>query len=98
MLKYRISVFDTSDWSVSGAELRRLGKILHLSKSGNLIVQLEQSPVPSIGAQVCDYKLKRLGVVNNILGPVKSPYVSVQPIADLNGDFAGRVVYLVENA
>ncbi len=98
MLKYRISVFAISDWSVSGAGLRRLGKILHLSKSGNLIVQLEQPPVPSIGAQVVDYKLKRLGVVNNILGPVKNSYVSVKPVTDINGDFAGRVVYLVENA
>ena len=70
--------------------------MLHLSKSGNLILRLEQTPVPSIGAQVCDYKLRGIGVVNNILGPVKSPYVSVKPAATLDGALAGRVLYLVE--
>lgn len=76
--------------------MRRLGKVLHLSKSGNLILRLEQTPVPMIGANVCDYKLRSIGVVNNILGPVKSPYVSVKPAANVDGSLAGRVLYLVE--
>lgn len=83
---------------MSGAGLKRLGKILHLSKSGNLIVQLEESSVPSIGALVCDYKLKKLGTVNNVLGPVKRPYISVQPSTDISGDYAGKMLYLVEPA
>jgi rRNA processing protein Gar1 len=45
---------------------------------------------------VCDYKLRQVGVVNNILGPVKSPYVSVKPAANLDGSLTGRVLYLVE--
>ncbi len=76
--------------------MRRLGKVLHLSKSGNLILKLDQTPVPVIGAEVCDYKLRQVGVVNNVLGPVKSPYVSVKPAANLDGTLAGRVLYLVE--
>ena len=76
--------------------VRRLGKVLHLSKSANLILRLEQSPVPAIGSPVCDYKLRQLGVVNNILGPVKSPYVSVKPSANVDDALAGRVLYLVE--
>lgn len=83
---------------MSGAGLKRLGKILHLSKSGNLIVQLEESSVPSIGALVCDYKLKKLGTVNNVLGPVKRPYISVKPSTDMSGDYAGKMLYLVETA
>ncbi len=70
--------------------------MLHLSKSGNLILRLDQTPVPPIGAQVCDYKLRQVGAVNNVLGPVKSPYVSVKPAANLDGTPAGRVLYLVE--
>ena len=70
--------------------------MLHLSKSGNLILRLEQPPVPIIGVEVCDYKLKRVGTVNNILGPVKSPYVSVQPMPNTDGGLRGRVLYLVE--
>ncbi len=70
--------------------------MLHLSKSGNLILRLKQPPVPTIGAQVCDYKLRKLGAVNNILGPVKSPYVSVQPATNVESELAGRILYLVE--
>ena len=76
--------------------MRRLGKVLHLSKSGNLILRLEETQVPPIGSPVCDYKLRQVGVINNILGPVKSPYVSVKPAASLDGSLTGRVLYLVE--
>ena len=76
--------------------MRRLGKVLHLSKSGNLLLRLEQYPVPIIGAQVCDYKLRSVGVVNNILGPVKTPYVSVKPVANVDGALVDRVMYQVE--
>jgi len=70
--------------------------VLHLSKSGNLILRLDQPPVPAIRAQVCDYKLRQIGVVNNVLGPVKSPYVSVKPTANVGDALTGRVLYLVE--
>jgi len=45
---------------------------------------------------VVDYKIKRIGTVNNILGPVRSPYVSVKPEAAGEG-FSGRVLYLLED-
>jgi RNA-binding protein len=77
--------------------LRRLGKVLHLSKSGNLLLRLEHYPVPIIGAPVCDYKLRSVGQVNNILGPVKTPYVSVKPVSNVEGALVGRVLYQVEN-
>ena len=76
--------------------MRRLGKVLHLTKSGNLLLRLEQYPVPIIGAQVCDYKLRSVGVVNNILGPVKAPYVSVKPVSNVDGGLVDRVLYQVE--
>ena len=76
--------------------MRRLGKVLHLSKSGNLILRLEQTPVPAISAQVCDYKLRTIGQVNNILGPVRSPYVSVKPASSVDGTLVGRILYLSE--
>ena len=84
------------DWSVPGAGLRRLGKVLHLSKSGNVILRLESPEPPPIGVEVCNYKLERVGIVNNILGPVKAPYVSVQPFVDNAGTHAGRVLYQFE--
>ena len=79
-----------------GAGLRRLGKVLHMSKSGNLIVRLEQPRVPDERARVVDYKIKKIGTVNSILGPVRSPYVSIKPEVSGEG-FAGRVLYLLED-
>ncbi len=76
--------------------MRRLGKVMHLSKSGNLILRLDQKTVPAIGSKVCDYKLRSVGVVNNVLGPVKSPYASVKPATNPEGALTGRVLYLFE--
>ncbi len=76
--------------------MRRLGKVLHLSKSGNLIVRLDAAEIPREGAKVADYKLLRVGVINGILGPVKSPFVSVQPSIERAGTFSGRVLYLLD--
>ncbi len=76
--------------------MRRLGKVLHLSKSGNLILRLESSRIPPEGAQVCDYKIARIGVVNNILGPVKAPYVSIQPSVEDPSVLGGRLLYLLD--
>ena len=78
-----------------GSRLRRLGKVLHMSKSGNLIIRLEQPPVPQEYSKVVDYKIKTVGVVNNILGPVKNPYVSVKR-EGIASDLSGRVLYLLE--
>jgi len=77
--------------------MRRLGKVLHLSKSGNLILRLEQKVVPTINAKVVDYKLRRIGEVNSVLGPVKNPYVSVKP-ATADSALEGRILYLVETS
>ena len=74
--------------------MRRLGKVLHLSKSGNIILRLESPQIPPDGANVCDYKLDRIGVVNTILGPVKTPYVSIQPSVESAGTLTGRVLYI----
>jgi len=75
----------------------RLGKVLHLSKSGNLILRLESSSIlPTTGSPVCDYKLVRVGTVGNIFGPVKGPYLSVQPSVESPSKLSGRVLYLVE--
>ena len=74
----------------------RLGKVLHLSKSGNLILRLENSVLPIAGSPVCDYKLVHVGKVSNVFGPVKNPYLSVQPSVESPSKLAGRILYLVE--
>jgi RNA-binding protein len=82
---------------VLGAGLRRLGKILHLSKSGNLIVRLETNNPPPVGTEVFDPKLEKIGTVNNVMGPVAAPYLSLTPASHESSEkLAGRIVYLLE--
>ncbi len=76
--------------------MMRLGKVLHLSKSGNLILRLENWNLPPAGSPVCDYRLVRVGTVNEVFGPVKKPYLSVRPSVESPARLAGRILYLVE--
>lgn len=56
--------------------MRRLGKVLHPSPSGNIIVKVEN--VPKIGDRVVDEKLKHFGDVGDVFGPVSSPYAAIK--------------------
>ena len=57
--------------------MQRLGPVLHLSPSRNLILKVE-SP-PRIGETVVDENLKPVGTVFDTFGPVCSPYVAIRP-------------------
>ncbi len=59
--------------------MRKLGTALHVSRSGNIIVKVEQREPPPLGSRVFDRDMRRLGVVVDIIGPVTSPYVVVKP-------------------
>ncbi len=56
--------------------MQRLGRVLHVSQSWNIIIKLEN--VPTIGETVVDENLKSVGKVLDIFGPVSSPYASVK--------------------
>lgn len=56
--------------------MRRLGKVLQVTKRGSIIVQTDKSP--PIGAKVVDKKAQLIGRIQDVFGPVKSPYVSIQ--------------------
>lgn len=80
----------------SGSEykrLKRLGKILHLSKSRSLILKLETGSLPRLRTRVFDSKLKQVGFVFDVFGPVSIPYVSIKPIVSEPSALVGRVVY-----
>ena len=56
---------------------RRLGAVLHFSKSsGNLILKMNQKG--KIGDSITDSNGKKIGVIFDIFGPVKTPYVAVK--------------------
>jgi len=56
--------------------LQRIGRVLHISSSGNAILKVETPP--RIGDKVVDEKMKSVGRVFDVFGPVSSPYVSVR--------------------
>jgi len=56
--------------------LQRIGRVLHISPSGNPILRVEKPP--RIGDKVVDEKMRSIGRVFDVFGPVSSPYVSVR--------------------
>ena len=56
--------------------MQRIGRVLHISSNRNMILKAES--VPRIRDRVVDEKLKPVGTVFDIFGPVSSPYVSVK--------------------
>lgn len=56
--------------------MQRLGQVLHISPSRNVIVKVEN--LPKIGQTVVDENLKPVGKVFDIFGPVTSPYVAIK--------------------
>jgi len=57
--------------------LQRLGTVLHVSSHKNLIIRGEF--FPKINSTVLTKRLKKIGVIYDVFGPIKSPYISVRP-------------------
>jgi len=77
----------------SGRELLlRLGEILHLSSSRNLIVKMEGATPPLLGSRVFDERLKAVGFVADIFGRTSSPYLSIKPAVKSPTELVGKTV------
>ncbi|MEM3737368.1 MAG: Gar1/Naf1 family protein [Candidatus Bathyarchaeia archaeon] len=75
--------------------MERLGKVLHISPTtGNLIVKAKT--VFQVGVKVFDNKLREVGVIFDVLGPVVSPYVAIKPSHSSPEKFVNQVLYLLE--
>ena len=67
-----------STHSTIPTKLRKLGKVLHVSKRGSLILRTEKTPPVGPDAVVMNKKAEEIGFILDVFGPVKSPYVSVR--------------------
>lgn len=74
-------------------DLQRIGRVLHVSSSRNIILKAEN--VPRIGDKVVDGNLKPVGTVLDVFGPVSKPYVAVKPKTKELQCFLNRVLYAV---
>ncbi|MDP6704563.1 MAG: Gar1/Naf1 family protein [archaeon] len=72
-----------------------LGKVLHLSKSGNIIVSSSKiRKLPRTGAKTFDSDRNTVGKISEVFGPVSSPYISVKPVKKDNDTLLGKMVYV----
>lgn len=71
----------------------RLGRVLHISSSKNIIVKVENTP--KIGETVVDESLRPVGEVFDIFGPVSSPYVAVKPKISKFSALVGKTLYVL---
>jgi len=79
---------------VRGKEiLQRIGLVLHVSSSRNIILKAEN--VPRIGDNVLDENLKPVGMVFDVFGPISSPYLAVKPNIQNPQHLVNHVLYVV---
>jgi RNA-binding protein len=76
-----------------GMCLQRLGKVLHVTPSQNVVVKADKTP--KIGSAVVDENLKTVGKVFDVIGPVPSPYVVVKPAIKTPEKLTNKQLYLL---
>jgi rRNA processing protein Gar1 len=76
--------------------LYKLGKLLHISSSGNLILRAEVTP--PLGVLVLTEDAREVGRVSDVFGPKNAPYVSVRSpsVASVLRSLVGRVLFYEE--
>jgi RNA-binding protein len=73
--------------------LQRIGLVLHVSPSRNIIAKVESTP--RIGEPVVDENLKQVGKVFDIFGPVSSPYAAIRPSIREPEKLTNRALYVL---
>jgi RNA-binding protein len=73
--------------------LQRLGKVLHVTPSQNIVVKADKTP--KIGSTVVNDNLKAVGKVFDIIGPVSSPYAVVKPTIKNPENLTAKQLYLL---
>ncbi len=76
--------------------MKRLGTVLHVSSHGYVVVKAEL--FPATNSTVITKRMKKIGTVYDVFGPVKSPYVSVKPFKSISkpglNELRGEKVYI----
>lgn len=75
--------------------MQKLGRVINLTPSRNLVVKTEKAP--KIGSAVVDESLKTIGKVFDVIGPVTSPYAVVRPAVKEPEKLAGKQLYLLSS-
>lgn len=73
--------------------MQRLGRVLHVSPSRNIVVKIEN--IPKIGEMIVDENLRPVGKISDIFGPVSSPYASVKPTLREPEKLTNKMLYVL---
>lgn len=72
--------------------MEKIGEIIHLAKSGRLIVKIEENANHNlIGQALTDDKGTKVGKIIELIGSIKSPYASVIPTLNSKYSVGGKV-------
>ncbi len=75
--------------------MRRLGKVLHISKRGSIILRTDKTPPVGARSIVLDKKAQEIGIIIDVFGPVIEPYVAVRPKRNFDPTkIVGHMLYL----
>ena len=76
-------------------QTNEVGEILHVAKSGRLIVKLNAEGAKRVkaGELLVDGSGRKVGRVAELLGPVKTPYASVITMTDRTNRLVGSKVF-----
>ena len=73
--------------------MQRLGRVLNVTPSQNIVVKTEKTP--KIGSTVVDEDLKVVGKIFDVIGPVSSPYAVIKPAIKEPERIANRQLYML---
>ena len=75
--------------------MRRLGKVLHISNRGSIIIRTEKTPPVGRQTIVMDKQAQEVGTIIDVFGPVKYPYVAIKPNRGYDPQkLVGQMLYL----
>ena len=57
----------------------KLGTVMHTTHNGYIIVKLTTEKLPKLNTPVYTEDARRIGVLLDIIGPVKAPYAVIKP-------------------
>lgn len=60
--------------------MRKFAIFLHKSSSGMIIAKIVEKP-PKIGSKIANSQGRIVGMLTDIIGPVKSPYAVIKPLS-----------------
>ncbi|MBI5252932.1 MAG: hypothetical protein HY930_00820 [Euryarchaeota archaeon] len=71
--------------------MKLLGSLSHITRSGNLVLRSKE--IPSIYSLVATKDSKKIGRVQDVIGPASSPYIIVKPVKNFKKELSDFEFY-----